>query len=82
MLRPRLSQGAGLRFLKVCGTLYEQMANTIRILGLDPGLRRTGWGVIAVEGSRLIHVASLEAYADKILGKRNETLDDSSPDER
>lgn len=31
--------------------------NAIRILGLDPGLRRTGWGVIAVEGSRLTHVA-------------------------
>ena len=29
----------------------------IRILGLDPGLRRTGWGVIAVEGSRMSHVA-------------------------
>lgn len=29
----------------------------IRILGLDPGLRRTGWGVIACEGSRLTHVA-------------------------
>lgn len=25
----------------------------IRILGIDPGLRRTGWGAIAVEGSRL-----------------------------
>ena len=30
---------------------------TLRILGLDPGLRRTGWGVIVVEGARLIHVA-------------------------
>ena len=29
----------------------------IRILGLDPGLRRTGWGVIACEGMRLSHVA-------------------------
>ncbi len=29
----------------------------IRILGLDPGLRRTGWGIISVEGSRLTHVA-------------------------
>ena len=29
----------------------------VRILGLDPGLRRTGWGVVAVEGARLIHVA-------------------------
>ena len=33
------------------------MTNAIRILGLDPGLRRTGWGVIAVEGARLSHVA-------------------------
>ena len=30
---------------------------TIRILGLDPGLARMGWGVIAVSGSRLTHVA-------------------------
>jgi crossover junction endodeoxyribonuclease RuvC len=29
----------------------------IRILGLDPGLRRTGWGVVACEGARLSHVA-------------------------
>ena len=29
----------------------------IRILGLDPGLRRTGWGVIEIEGARLVHVA-------------------------
>src|SRR3979490_1213022 len=29
----------------------------LRILGIDPGLRRTGWGVIDVDGNRLIHVA-------------------------
>ena len=29
----------------------------IRILGIDPGLRRTGWGLIEAEGNRLIHVA-------------------------
>ncbi|RZJ03462.1 MAG: crossover junction endodeoxyribonuclease RuvC [Brevundimonas sp.] len=28
-----------------------------RILGLDPGLRRTGWGVVVSEGSRLRWVA-------------------------
>ena len=32
------------------------MFTPIRILGLDPGLRITGWGVIDVEGSRLSHV--------------------------
>ena len=33
------------------------MTNAIRILGLDPGLRRTGWGVVIIEGARLTHVA-------------------------
>ena len=33
------------------------MTNAIRILGLDPGLRRTGWGVVIIEGARLSHVA-------------------------
>jgi len=30
----------------------------MRVLGIDPGLRRTGWGVIELDGSRLRHVAS------------------------
>ena len=29
----------------------------VRIIGIDPGLRRTGWGVIETEGNRLIYVA-------------------------
>jgi crossover junction endodeoxyribonuclease RuvC len=33
------------------------MSGTIRILGLDPGLARMGWGVIDVSGTRLSHVA-------------------------
>jgi crossover junction endodeoxyribonuclease RuvC len=33
------------------------MRNPIRILGIDPGLRRTGWGVIALDGSRLSFLA-------------------------
>ncbi|MCP1334887.1 crossover junction endodeoxyribonuclease RuvC [Hyphomicrobiales bacterium FT118] len=33
-------------------------AQAIRILGLDPGLRRTGWGVVEIMGSRLRHVAN------------------------
>ena len=28
----------------------------MRLIGLDPGLRNTGWGVIAVDGNRLSHV--------------------------
>ena len=33
------------------------MKNAIRILGLDPGLRCLGWGVIDAEGARLSWVA-------------------------
>jgi crossover junction endodeoxyribonuclease RuvC len=31
--------------------------STVLILGVDPGLNRCGWGLIASEGSRLTHVA-------------------------
>lgn len=30
----------------------------MRLIGLDPGLRRTGWGIVDAEGNRLRHVAS------------------------
>ena len=30
----------------------------MRVMGLDPGLRNLGWGVIEVDGSRLTHVAN------------------------
>lgn len=30
----------------------------MRLIGLDPGLRTTGWGVIEVSGSRLRHIAN------------------------
>ncbi|MDE0941409.1 MAG: crossover junction endodeoxyribonuclease RuvC [Alphaproteobacteria bacterium] len=28
----------------------------MRLIGIDPGLQRTGWGVLSVDGSRLSHV--------------------------
>ena len=34
----------------------------MRVLGLDPGLRHTGWGVIDATGNRLIHVADGVAH--------------------
>jgi crossover junction endodeoxyribonuclease RuvC len=33
------------------------MTRAIRILGIDPGLRRTGWGVVTIEGNRLSFLA-------------------------
>jgi crossover junction endodeoxyribonuclease RuvC len=38
-----------------------------RILGLDPGLRNTGWGVIEVEGSQLHFVACGTVKSDDSL---------------
>jgi crossover junction endodeoxyribonuclease RuvC len=43
----------------------------IRLLGLDPGLRFTGWGVIEVDGNRLRHLA------DGVIGTQS---DHSVPD--
>ena len=44
----------------------------VRIIGIDPGLRNTGWGVIATEGARLIYVAdgALHSDAAKPLAER------------
>ena len=44
----------------------------VRILGIDPGLRRTGWGIIETEGNRLIFVGcgSVEPPDDLPLASR------------
>ncbi|GAB4520131.1 MAG: hypothetical protein Tsb0010_04410 [Parvularculaceae bacterium] len=39
------------------GAYARPMSGVIRIVGIDPGLRRTGWGVIEAEGARLRAVA-------------------------
>lgn len=40
------------------------MQNTIRIIGIDPGLRRTGWGIIETLGNSLRFVASGTVTSD------------------
>jgi len=44
----------------------------IRIIGIDPGLRRTGWGIIESDGVRLSYIASghLTSSADETLAYR------------
>ena len=36
----------------------------VRLLGIDPGLRHTGWGIIDVAGNRLSHVADGAVHSD------------------
>lgn len=40
------------------------MSATIRILGIDPGLRRTGWGIIDIQGNALRFVAAGTVKSD------------------
>lgn len=40
------------------------MAHAIRIIGIDPGLRRTGWGVIDIAGTSLSFVGAGTVTSD------------------
>jgi crossover junction endodeoxyribonuclease RuvC len=50
----------------------------IRIIGIDPGLRRTGWGLVEIEGNRLGFIAcgSLETNDRAALAARLVTIHD------
>ena len=36
----------------------------VRIIGIDPGLRNTGWGVIEADGTRLSYIADGSVHSD------------------
>lgn len=67
------------------------MAKSVRIIGIDPGLRRCGWGVIETSGNRLSFVAAgtITPPTDAVLADRlahlyrsmTELLEDYRPDE-
>lgn len=40
------------------------MTGNVRVLGIDPGLQRTGWGVIEISGTRLSHIANGTVASD------------------
>jgi len=61
----------------------------MRVLGVDPGLRNMGWGVIDVDGSRLRHVANGvckglgESLAERLLALHeglSQVLTDHTPE--
>lgn len=54
------------------------MPPAVRILGIDPGLRRTGWGIIDVSGSRLRFIACgvLGIDSDQALSARLRDIHD------
>ena len=42
--------------------------HAIRIIGIDPGLRNVGWGMIETDGSRLAYIAcgSIKTRAETV----------------
>src|SRR3954451_17370133 len=53
---------------------WQPIRKPVRILGIDPGLRRTGWGVIEIDGNRLsflgcgsVEPADILPLADRLL---------------
>ena len=46
----------------------------MRVLGIDPGLRNLGWGVIDVQGTRITHVANGICHSDGKEGDLAERL--------
>lgn len=52
------------------------MTALIRILGLDPGLRKTGWGIVVSEGTKLAFVACgvVESDENRPLAERLKQL--------
>ena len=63
---------AGLPRMAISYTSSAWFSTRIEILGVDPGLRNTGWGVIEVCGSRLSYVScgSIRTDAQASLAKR------------
>lgn len=55
------------------------MASSVRILGIDPGLRFTGWGLITCEGARMRFLASgtVKTPASGDMAARLRALSDS-----
>jgi crossover junction endodeoxyribonuclease RuvC len=54
------------------------MTHPIRIIGIDPGLRRTGWGVVEIAGNRLgflgcgsVTTREQDALAERLLAIHN-----------
>ena len=54
----------------------NRVFNSVRLLGLDPGLQHTGWGLVECAGSRLRHLGDgvISTDADQPLAERLCTL--------
>ena len=68
----------------------QPMSASIRILGIDPGSRITGWGIIDVTGQRITHIANgqirtdgsdFPARLEQIFDRTREIVEEYQPEE-
>lgn len=52
----------------------KQGQGAMRVLGIDPGLRNLGWGIIDVTGARIAHVANGICHSDGAEGSLADRL--------
>ncbi len=53
-----LRTGECSRFVLTVPEKQQEQGRNMRVLGIDPGLRNMGWGVIDTDGVRMTHVAN------------------------
>ena len=46
-----------------------------RLIGLDPGLRFTGWGIVDMQGSKLTHIGNGAVRSDASLSLAERIFD-------
>src|SRR5690606_39223578 len=57
--KSRLSRQGGRGYDKTMAS------HPIRVIGIDPGLRRTGWGLVEIDGNRLGFIACGSVETDE-----------------
>ncbi len=59
--------------------IQSSTSSRTRIIGIDPGLQRTGWGIVACDGPRLTFIAAgtISTQATGELADRLKTLHDA-----
>lgn len=50
--------------MSLSASAHGRSRRATRVLGIDPGLRVTGWGIVDAEDSRLMHVANGRVTSD------------------
>ena len=59
-----MPRGVCSRFVLAGTSVTMVGGDAMRVMGIDPGLRNMGWGIVDVTGSRIAHVANGVCHGD------------------